>query len=118
MACRTGVTGTEVRPSLKAREGQAGVVDGVILAAAQARLKALQLLRLQEAVLVDVQHAVQQIDLVWPDLRTRPHTQGFQSVHVYSEGRQVHIPRACQEGHPTACSVSAKSLSKAAAPIA
>lgn len=65
---------SEVGPSLKAREGEAGVIDGVILAAAQARLKALQLLRLQEAVLVDVQHAVQQIDLVWPDLRTMPHT--------------------------------------------
>ena len=64
----------EVRLSLKAREGQARIIDGVVLAAAQARLEALQLLRLQEAVLVDVQHAVQQIDLIRPDLRRMTHT--------------------------------------------
>ncbi len=57
---------------LNARQGQAGVVHvRVAAAAAQARLEAPQLVRLQEAGLVDVQHAVQEVDLVRLHLRAR-----------------------------------------------
>ncbi len=61
---------------LDARQGQAGVVHvRVAAAAAQARLEAPQLIRLQEAGLVDVEDAVQEVDLV--RLHLRPHAKSL-----------------------------------------
>ena len=48
---------------LKARERKATILCNAVVPA-QARLESAQLLSLQEAVLVDVQHSVEQVDFI------------------------------------------------------
>ena len=51
-----------VLPSI-AREGEAGICRATVVPA-QARLETAQLLSFEEAILVDVQHSVEQVDFV------------------------------------------------------